>query len=487
MYKKQYKVAKMSKKDDKTSKVITPLDVVQNNNPLIKEIPRISAKWYRRWTEIDQPWPVKGTFNPDVIKKLQVLVSTYKAEQKRGKKGEKRKEKRQTELAILQLFETEGQKWTKAAKEKKEESMERMGKMAKETEKLMAEVNSSFSHTNPVRKPPPYEKNVEFQELYPQLPVISQEGKYQIMDEEDRIIEFGQAETTIKMNPSSKSKKKTKRLETKGGLRIRKKSFGDDVDQSDSEETLGGYDPAVRRILARAEKKGDKTLRKKDLGNDSSNESEDGDYDEDWESGGASASRGSYLGTSSTMSEDRQKTMREIERSIEECLSCLDRSPSPDRQGTLEEQLEELYIQKKELQKKSSPKPAMRCTLRSRKKKETGKICPVIIRGQNLEYKPWQSTDMSDILEKLPTLQDGAYPWISKLEEITVGTHLAMGDVKRLLASLLGVTGMDEILQKAGLDRYVGTAVNDSELFAAHRGQMWNQAEGRSVSCQVFV
>ncbi|KAI3374233.1 hypothetical protein L3Q82_006083 [Scortum barcoo] len=80
---------------------------------------------------------------------------------------------------------------------------------------------------------------------------------------------------------------------------------------------------------------------------------------------------------------------------------------------------------------------------------------------------------MSDILEKLPTLQDGAHPWISKLEEIMVGTQPAIGDIKRLLANLLGVPAMEEILLKAGLHRYVGTAVNDPELFAANRGRMW--------------
>ncbi|KAL7889589.1 hypothetical protein AOLI_G00018470 [Acnodon oligacanthus] len=97
----------------------------------------------------------------------------------------------------------------------------------------------------------------------------------------------------------------------------------------------------------------------------------------------------------------------------------------------------------------------------------------VVIQGQSLEYKPWQSTDMSDILEKLPTLQDGAHPWISKLEEIMVGTQPAIGDIKRLLANLLGVPAMEEILQKAGLNRYVGTAVNDPELFSANRGRVW--------------
>ncbi|KAL6456260.1 hypothetical protein MHYP_G00348030 [Metynnis hypsauchen] len=46
---------------------------------------------------------------------------------------------------------------------------------------------------------------------------------------------------------------------------------GDEGDQSDC-EARGGYDPAVRRILARAEKRGDKTWRKEDSGNDSSDE-----------------------------------------------------------------------------------------------------------------------------------------------------------------------------------------------------------------------
>ncbi|XP_034462106.1 uncharacterized protein LOC117774104 [Hippoglossus hippoglossus] len=108
----------MGKKGTKSPKVITPVDVVQKNNPLVKgiaNIAKISEKWHKRWPEIDQPWPVEGTLNPDVIIIMQVLVSTYKAEQKKGKKGEKRKEKRQVELGILQLFENEGQKLIKAA------------------------------------------------------------------------------------------------------------------------------------------------------------------------------------------------------------------------------------------------------------------------------------------------------------------------------------------------------------------------------------
>ena len=100
----------MGKKDTKSPKVITPVDVVEKNNPLIKGIAKISEKWNKRWSQIDRPWPVEGTMNPDVIRIMRVLVSTYKAAQKRGKKGQARKAKRQIELDILQLFENEGQR-----------------------------------------------------------------------------------------------------------------------------------------------------------------------------------------------------------------------------------------------------------------------------------------------------------------------------------------------------------------------------------------
>ncbi|KAI3359198.1 hypothetical protein L3Q82_002727 [Scortum barcoo] len=168
----------MSKVDRKNLKAVTPVEVVQKNNCLVKNIAKISEKWHKRWPNIEQPWPVEGTLNPDVVKTMKALVSTYKADQKKGKKGEKRKEKRQMELGILQLFEEEGQRLIEAAKEKFEQGIEKMNKNAKKMKKLMAEINTPFSHVDAVKKPPPYEKEVKFKEIYPQLPVICQEGNY---------------------------------------------------------------------------------------------------------------------------------------------------------------------------------------------------------------------------------------------------------------------------------------------------------------------
>ena len=144
----------------------------------------------------------KGLFNPDVIKTMQVLVSTYKSVQKKGKQGKKRSEKRQTELGILQLFENEGQKLINATKEKRERSAEEMENIAKVTAKLVMESNAPFSHTDPVKRPPPYEKDNTPRAIYPQLPVINQQGNYYIKDEDEQIIEMGKAETTIKTYPS---------------------------------------------------------------------------------------------------------------------------------------------------------------------------------------------------------------------------------------------------------------------------------------------
>ncbi|KAI3356026.1 hypothetical protein L3Q82_017298 [Scortum barcoo] len=151
---------------------------------------------------------VHWTLNPDVVKTMKVLVSTYKADQKKGKKGEERREKRQMELGILQLFEEEGQRLIEAAKEKFDQGIEEMNKNAKRRKKLMVEINTPFSHVDAVKKPPPYEKEVKFKEIYSQLPVICQEGNYRIRDDEDCIIEEGQAETTIKMYATTKAKRR---------------------------------------------------------------------------------------------------------------------------------------------------------------------------------------------------------------------------------------------------------------------------------------
>jgi len=459
------KIKSREKKANKvvvTPKIIAPVDIVQKSNPLIKDIEQLSKKWHKRWPKIEQPWPEEGTFNPDVIATLRVLISTYKAHQTKGKKGEKRQNKRQTELGVLKLFDTESQKRIKAMKMRDDKAIEIIQDNAKKVEKIMAEINVPFSHTKSIKKPPPYMKEVKIADVYPQLPVISHEGNYQIQDDNDRTIETGQAETTIRMYPSTKMKRREIQLGTEGTLRFSKMSLGDDDEREQKKCDRGGYHPTVRRLLSQAEKRG-----QEDEG--SSSESNEDSDDEDNDARRYESSRGCYPAASSTgWKEEKRRAVREIDRSIDQCLSYIETAVTPEGRREMEDQVEELQKQRDRLQRQSSPKFDM--TLRTRKEK---KMLPVIVRGQTLEYKPWANTDMSNIIEKLPTLQDGAHSWTAKLDEIMVGTHFAMGDIKRLLATLLGIPAMEEILQRAGLNQYVGTAVNDAELLAANRARMW--------------
>ena len=176
--------------------------------------------------------------------------------------------------------------------------------------------------------------------------------------------------------------------------------------------------------------------------------------------------------SSAAAKEDKEESLQEVKRKIYQCLSGLETSADTENRRELEDRLAELQVQKKNLQDEISQQSEQTYELRPRKK-STHRIFPVVVQGQNLEYRPRQNTDMSDVMEKLPTLQDGAYPWTSKMDELMVGTQFAMGGIKKLLANLIGIPAMGEILQRAGLNRYVGTAVNDVELFSANRARIW--------------
>lgn len=153
--------------DRKLRRVITPVDVVQKINLLVKGIAEMSRKWSKRWPDIDHPYHI----NPDVIEMMQVLVSTHKAGQKKGRKGWKRMEKRKMELGLLKLFDDEGQKLFKAVKERREQS-------ANEEEQPVDKVDAPVSHVASMKKPPPDEKEVKCADVYPQLPVIRKGGDY---------------------------------------------------------------------------------------------------------------------------------------------------------------------------------------------------------------------------------------------------------------------------------------------------------------------
>lgn len=110
----------------------------------------------------------------------------------------------------------------------------------------MEKINTPFSHTASVRNSPLYEAEVKYIDVYPQLPVLSHKGKYNIKDEDSQTVEEGKAKTVMHIYPTRKTRKDN----------ICKKLFLGDEDSSGTDEAVGGYDPAIKRMLAKAEKRG---------------------------------------------------------------------------------------------------------------------------------------------------------------------------------------------------------------------------------------
>ncbi|KAJ8346616.1 hypothetical protein SKAU_G00280170 [Synaphobranchus kaupii] len=80
---------------------------------------------------------------------------------------------------------------------------------------------------------------------------------------------------------------------------------------------------------------------------------------------------------------------------------------------------------------------------------------------------------MLGLVERLPDIHEGAGKWIRALEEETMGKLLAVGDLKALLARLLGMARMEEVLMKSGLQAAVNTPYLDGASFDQFRPAMW--------------
>lgn len=107
-------------------------------------------------------------------------------------------------IGNLELFNQEGQKLLKVAKARLDKNIER----SLETAKLAEKHNAPFSHISPLMTPPPYETKSESTSLYPQLPLLTTEGRYNLENDDHQILETGRATTTIVMTPETKSKQR---------------------------------------------------------------------------------------------------------------------------------------------------------------------------------------------------------------------------------------------------------------------------------------
>ncbi len=98
---------------------------------------------------------------------------------------------------------------------------------------------------------------------------------------------------------------------------------------------------------------------------------------------------------------------------------------------------------------------------------------PILIKGAQGQYVPWASQDLEGLVTHLPDIHKGAGKWIKVFEEETVGKLFAVGDIKALLAKIMGGAKMEEILQASNLNRAVDSHYMDGTVFDAYRPAVW--------------
>ena len=55
---------------------------------------------------------------------------------------------------------------------------------------------------------------------------------------------------------------------------------------------------------------------------------------------------------------------------------------------------------------------------------------PILIKGTQGHYVPWQTLDVAGLAARLPDIHEGAIKWIRAFKEETVGKLFAVGDIK---------------------------------------------------------
>ncbi len=103
---------------------------------------------------------------------------------------------------------------------------------------------------------------------------------------------------------------------------------------------------------------------------------------------------------------------------------------------------------------------------------------PILIKGTQGQYVPWASQDLEGLVTCLTDIHVGAGKWIKVFEEETMGKLLAVGDIKALLAKIIGGAKMKEILQVSNVKRAVDSHYMDGTVFDAFHPAVWQALRG---------
>nr|XP_054591515.1 uncharacterized protein LOC129155805 [Nothobranchius furzeri] len=432
---------------------VTPAGILAaKNSALAKEIKHMSEKWSKRTRKLCNPWPSEGTFDVAACDNLELRIQDHKAD---GSK--KRQQKREKEIQILDLFRNEGKIYRQNFKQA-------ILKMKDKLDKPQKEVKA------------PAEEG-----LYPLLGTVTITGDFDLRDTFDKgpkglDVDNGILKlTTSQQSDEAPGKEKHAKGSEEREFEQTTPPRGTDPKYC-STERRAVSEEGRREIDCFAEHKD--FLKRQPKANsywiDLENKDEDvhdelNDVDQIIQdiSEGLRKSLNHITGThSDEVSENTTSTNKE--KNFKPFYKPGIHSPErgdPNTGLTQEKEKPGPSSDNRDLRPRHDVKLPIRYT-------NDGQY-PILIKGTRANYIPWQSLDLTGLVSRLPHIQDGAGKWIRAFEQETTGLMLALGDLKAILARVVGTSAMGTLLASNGVQWMLDPMADGTE-FNTHRNALWN-------------
>lgn len=447
-----------------SEQMATPVEVISSKFPLLKGIVEgMSNKWEKRTRGIITKWPVGGTFDLINLRDMDTLIKNHKPKDQ----SEKRKEKKQIELQILGLFKDEA---IIVRRQLKKTSQGESGK-------VHIKVGEKEEEFPPPYAPPP--PTTLYDQLKKQMPTISG----QVYIEGDVLIEERKEKKS-----NGDMKEGDALINIKGAEGRVTEGWVEELQQSVGEELFYYKKPEPCMLSqnnscssSRMEENGEpvKEIDETHLKAEKEKLKVKGYLE------AMQKDRTDFITGPMTSSLDvRKKDDRERQRKNTASFAMLSGGEETD-----EEEVEQQERQKRRkkmrrrepelltgrfcLEMDEDEVPYIR-RLRSRtdQKLQASKQFPILLKGHQAEYVPWANQDLESLISRLPDIHEGAGKWIRHFEDETTGKLLAIGDIKALLAKILGGSRLNELLELSGLESAKDN-LGDAASFDNHRRVIW--------------
>ncbi|XP_041835381.1 uncharacterized protein LOC121636162 [Melanotaenia boesemani] len=427
----------------------TPQAIVGIRHPhRMKEIQHMSEKWCKRTKNLINPWPVTGSFDPQICELMQHRIEDYKAENN----SKKRQKKRQLELEILNLF--------------------KISKPIKRNVKTIVSFTDSPGETG----------NCTNAELFPNLTgTIKFDGDFNLDDQQSLL--GGLTDAGVPGNVSDIQN----RLSAASGL-AEKGPPTDALPQPDppnfkqrgaslqgtgeAHAQVGRHSTSIHSPREKQETPPHLAIPKYC----STQRRQSGIincYQDRTELARKGKTDDSFWMNLGPRQQDLQRELGrsqivEMEQEIDDLNEEVEGATSGggvSMPACLQKPGTSTGVPRDEYDLRYRP------NIRPPDRLKGGEF-PILIRGTRADYHPFSARDLTGLVSELPQISAGGGKWIKALESNTAGTFLSLGDIKAVLAQVLGLSKMQQFFRDNELDWILSERADGTEL-AAYKGVIW--------------